>query len=123
SWGHVAWGIQFQLGYFQLENNDMSIVSIGPTLGYYLGGPNSTFYPYIEAGFSGGRVMLNDIFADDDAVTWEMEISMGILRFITPRVAIELAIDYSHGYTDYDKGDEFYESRMGLSLGLSVFNY
>jgi hypothetical protein len=124
SWPHLAWGMSLGVTHVSHGDNSASLMAIGPLLAYYFGGKDSKYYPYVMASFRVGRISLNGIFDDDDAVTYEYGGSIGLARFITRGMAITGSLDYVHESYEYDSDDEpFGEDRIGFSLGLRLFIY
>jgi hypothetical protein len=124
SWPHLAWGMSIGVSHVKYGNSSASLVAIGPLLAYYLGGKDSKYYPFVMASFRVGRISLNGLFDDDDAVTYEYGGSLGLARFISRSVAITASLDYIYEDYDYDKAKEvFSEARLGFSLGFRTFIY
>lgn len=123
SWPHLAWGLSVGVSHVSYGGS-ASLVALGPVLAYYFGGPDSKYYPYVLATFRVGRISLDGLFDDDDAVTYEYGGSIGLARFITKGMAITGSVDYVHESYEYDSDDEpFATDRIGFSLGFRLFIY
>jgi hypothetical protein len=100
---------------------------IGPMVGYYMGGPYATMYPFASVRFN--YVKHKDEYPDPIGTgtvenKWggtSLGFSVGATKMLCRNVGVRLALFYAIDSYKPDEGDSVDGNRMGLRVGLESF--
>jgi hypothetical protein len=121
---HVALGWRFQFTtWSQGDDDDWSVLAIGPVLAYYFGREYAKMYPFISAHVEWRQRSATAAGQElPDETSTSMGLAVGLTSMVSKNVGIRSALFYNVDNiqvddTDYDESG----AKIGLRVGIESF--